>query len=366
MVNVFEYQGKELFKKYGITVPASKLIKTLPGRTGLKFPLYLKAQVPTGHRQKLGGVSKVGSYTELKESMLKMEKIDFNGYKAGAFLLEAAQDLTKEFYISISLNRSKRAPVLMISERGGIDIERVDKKYINTYTLNQFIGIPDYVKKDAAEKLGLRKDTLIDELYRLLDSIWSLYLKEDAELVEINPLGMTKSGLVAIDSKIVIDDDALFRHEYLHSSESSDPLERQAEKEHISFVRLPGSIGIIANGAGLTMATIDMIERLGGKAGDFLDLGGTDDPAKVVKAVTLVSKEHPTVLLINIFGGVTKADTVAEGIVDVIQKIKPNFKIFVRLSGFNTERGKKLLAEQGIKAFDSMSDAINAAVKASL
>ncbi len=365
MVNLLEYQGKLLFKRYGIKTPNGKLVKGVPKPKDVKLPVYVKVQVPTGHRYKLGGVVRVSKYSDLRKNILRMASSNFLGYKGKAFLLEKPEKTTRQFYLSISIDRSVRSPVLIVSKKGGVDIENVDKKYISSYTLNNFIGIPDYVKEDIAFRLGVTK-LLKNDLYNLLDSVWNLYTKEDAELVEINPLGVTKRGLIALDSKISIDDDAMFRHKHICVPESSDLLEREAAKDNISFVRLSGNIGLIANGAGLTMATIDMIERLGGKAGDFLDLGGTDEPSKVEKAIALVSREHPSVLLINVFGGVTKADTVAEGIANAVKKIKPNFKIFVRLSGFNTERGKKILIKKGINAFESMSDAVRAAVEASL
>ncbi len=364
MVDLLEYCGKNLFRKYGIPVPESVLVDANGKGRGLFFPAFLKAQVPAGHRKELGGVIIAKSKKELTEGITSMKKISFNGFKPSEFILEKPEKTDKQVYLSLSTDRSTRAPVLIVSEKGGTGIEKVGREYIHTYTLNPFVGVPEYVKREIASVLSIggKNRGRLDEL---LESLWRLYTKEDAELVEINPLGVSKKGLIALDSKVTIDDDALFRHADISPAKKSNRLEQKAAGEGISFVRLSGDIGLVANGAGLTMATIDMIAKLGGKAGDFLDLGGTDEPSKVAKAMELVSDSKPKVLLINIFAGVTKADTVSQGIVDAVDRIKPKFEIIVRLSGFNTDKGKKILATRGIEAFDNMSDAIRTAVQAS-
>ncbi len=364
MVNLLEFQGKEMFRRYKIPVPAGRLIKNEKDIQKLDSKSVLKAQVPTGHRGKSGGVSLVGSAEEARKALENMQKMSFDGFSPKEFLLEDMVKHASEIYISITLDRSKRSPVLIASLYGGIDIESVPKDKIIMFDLNQLAGMPNYVKRGMLKGLGL-KENMSKELSGLLDGMWSLYRNEDAELVEINPLAVTENGLVALDSKIVIDDDSLFRHKEISPDLGTDPLEIKAKKEGIAFVRLDGDIGLIANGAGLTMATIDQIALLGGKAGDFLDLGGTDDPIKVTKAIELVAESNPKTVLINVFGGVTKADTVASGIVSAVKAIKPKFKIFVRLSGFNADKGKKLLAENGIKAFSEMEEAVKAVVLAS-
>ena len=363
MVNLLEYQGKELFKKYGINIPHGFIAKDVSHLKPLHGDFMLKAQVPTGHRNQSGGVIEVHSRREAKAALQKLKNIDFNGFKPSAFLIEQKIPHSVEFYISIALDRSRRAPVIIVSKNGGVDIEKVPKENISVFPINKFIGIPDYVVRAAAEFITLNK--MENELGTLLKSMWELYSKEDAELVEINPLVSEAGVLTALDSKIVIEDDALFRHNYEKSEESSDSIEIEAIKKGISFVRLEGNIGLIANGAGLTMATIDQININGGHAGNFLDLGGTDDPSKVAEAIELVNEEKPKVLFINIFGGVTKADTVAKGIIKAIKKFNPAYKIIVRLRGFNEEEGKKLLNDNGIKAFTDIEEAIKEAVGAS-
>ncbi len=363
MVNLLEYQGKALFNRYGIPIPEGLL---LVNKAGIKdeiihYPAVLKAQVPIGHRGTSGGVQTVKNGAELAEKLNSMQKASFGGFTPKAFLLERLVKHDKELYLSITLDRSKRSPVLIASQSGGVNIEDVPKEEINTFTLNQLEDLPIKIKQQIFALFDIKEVSRFG-LYNLLDSMWSLYKGEDAELVEINPLAVSDDILTALDSKIIIDDDALFRHPYIKPDLGTNPLEIKAKKEGISFVKLDGDIGIIANGAGLTMSTIDQIALLGGKPGDFLDLGGTDDPEKVSKAISLVYESKPAVLLINIFGGVTKADTVAEGILLAIKKEKPAFKVVVRLRGFNEEKGRNLLRENGVEAFTDMTEAIHAAV----
>lgn len=361
MVNLLEHEGKALFKKYSISIPNGVIVRSNTDIKKSNFPAVLKAQVPTGHRGKSGGVKIVKNAAEAREQLKTMREMSFEGFTPKAFLLEDLVKHVSELYLSISLDRSKRSPVLIASTEGGIDIESVQKNKIFVFTLNQLEGVPDYVKQEIFEKLGLRASAK-EVFFKLISNMWSIYKQEDAELVEINPLAVSGDDLIALDSKIIIDDDALFRHPEIKPDFGTDPLEIEAKKKGISFVRLGGDIGIIANGAGLTMSTIDQIALLGGKPGDFLDLGGTDNPARVVQALSLVYEFKPSVLFINVFGGVTKADTVAEGIISAVKERKPPFKIIVRLRGFNEEIGRQLLKENGIEAFTDMTQAIAAAV----
>ncbi len=365
MVNLLEFEGKRLFKKYGIPIPSGYLINSVSDAKNIDKNYVLKAQVPAGHRGKTGGVIKVSNKNDVEKAIKKISNLDFNGFKANQFLLEEMINHKKELYLSITLDRSNKTPVLIASEFGGVEIESLQKNKILSLKIDIFLGLVDYIKRSAFSFLKL-EEKYMGDFYSILDSMWSLFTKEDAELVEINPLAVTDSNLIALDSKVVIEDDALFRHEeYKKDVFSSDPLEMEAKKKGISFVRLGGNIGLIANGAGLTLATIDQIKLAGGNAGDFLDLGGTDDPAKVEEAIGLVAKSNPKVLLINIFGGVTKADTVAEGIVSAIKKLNMKFNIVVRLRGFNEETGKNLLKQNGIEAFTDMKQAISRAVELS-
>ena len=386
MVKLLEYQGKELFLKYGINVPKSTLLKDKTDIPEIKAPSFLKAQVPVGHRGERGGIVKVTNKAEAEKAMKDISKIKFDGYAADVFLLEEEIPHTGEFYVSISLDRSAKLPVLLISNKGGIDIEKIEDTEIHRYIINPFIGIPDYFSRRISRQLSI-PDISQKSLSRILNAVFDVYKNEDAELVEINPLILNpkirirspqkvisadekleetvppesmQNDFMALDSKVVIEDDAMFRHMEItdHTLKWLDPLEMEAKKKGISFVRLGGDIGLIANGAGLTMATLDIIKANGGSPGDFLDLGGTDDPNKVVEAFNLVEKTDPKALLINIFGGVTKCDSVAQGLLEAIDKTKPAFPITVRLRGFNEKEAVELLAKRGITALSGLEDAI--------
>ncbi len=365
MVNLLEYEGKRIFKKYNLPVPKSYVIKSTNEIKNIDKEVVVKAQVPIGHRGSRGGVIKVNNRIQAKNALNKIKNISFNGFKAESFLIEEAVKHDKEIYLGLTLDRSKRSPVLIVSSKGGVDIESVPNKEIAKFYLDILIGIPDYVKRLAFNFLGL-KESYRNSFYSIVEKVWSIFTKEDCELVEINPLAANEDSFIALDSKVIIEDDSLFRHkEYIKETVSNDPIEKEARSKNISFVRLDGNIGLIANGAGLTLATIDLIKRAGGNAGDFLDLGGTDDPEKVAEAINLVKKEKPTVLFINIFGGVTKADTVAEGIVKATKDSKEEMNLIVRLKGVNDEKGKEILNKNGIEAFTDLSEAIRKVVEVS-
>ena len=363
MVDLLEFEGKELFKAYNIKIPKGQVIHSINDLNDFQEERVIKAQVPTGHRGINGGVLKFKNKEEFIKAFNKISSLTFNGFKPTSFLVEEAIKHKRELYVALTLDRNNKSPVLLISSQGGVDIEKMPKNEIKRLELDIFLGMLEYKKRQAFEFIGLSENYRL-QFYSILDFLWKIFTEKDAELVEINPLAVTDNQLIALDSKISIEDDSLFRHsEYKRDEYSSDELEMKAKKKGISFVRLNGNIGLIANGAGLTLATIDQIKLAGGVAGDFLDLGGTDDPARVAEAIELVKESNPKVLFINIFGGVTKADTVAEGIVQAINKLNITFKIVVRLKGFNEVKGKELLRKNGIDAFTDMAEAIQEVVK---
>ena len=364
MVDLLEYEGKNLFKIYSITVPSSYLIRNIKELKNINDENVVKAQVPTGHRGVNGGVIKIKNKLEAANAIESINRRNFNGFKPESFLIEKLVRHKNELYVGLTLDRSNKSIVLIVSPAGGVDIEKVPQKLIKKFNIDIFAGMQGYIKREAFKFTKL--DTKYQEsFYSLMDNLWKVFVGKDCELVEINPLAVTESELIALDSKITIEDDSLFRHpEYKKEYTSSDPIEAEAKRKNISFVRLDGNIGLIANGAGLTLATIDQIKMAGGNAGDFLDLGGTDDPSKVEEAINLVVKTKPKVIFINIFGGVTKADTVAKGIVGAIRSLK-NITVVVRLKGINDEKGRQLLKANSIAAFTDISQAINKVVEVS-
>jgi succinyl-CoA synthetase beta subunit len=253
--------------------------------------------------------------------------------------------------------------MLIASAEGGVEIESVPDEKLFKRTINPLIGIQPNVIRALSYKLGLTKEQMKD-ITKVIYGLWSVFTQEDADLAEINPLVLTPDGFMAADAKLIINDDSLFRHADMEKVEEEyTPLERKARERGIAFVQLDGNIGVIANGAGLTMATLDVLSLYGGKAGTFLDLGGTDDPEKVKQAFEIIGEAPIDVVFLNIFGGITKCDTVAKGVVEAIKEKPLKVPIVARIKGVNEEEGKEILRNEGIGAFSTLEEAVQEAVK---
>ena len=357
-MKLFEYRGKDLFKKYGITVPRGKLVESEKDFSDLGFPLILKAQVPIGGRGKAGGIKKVNDYRDAKVKLDQIMGMNLRGYKVRKVLAEEMVDIKKELYLSISLDRSKRMPLVMASAEGGMEIESVPDNKIFKEWVNPLIGIQPFNIRNIVSKLGLGKEES-KEVSDILSKIYRLFRGYDCELVEINPLVITNNNhAIALDSKIIINDDALFRHPDIISEHVElTPLEKDAKEKGISFIQLDGNIGVIANGAGLTMATLDALTHFKGKGGVFLDLGGTDDPEKVKQAFELMKKAKPKVIFLNLFGGITKCDTVAKGVKAVITQEGIDCPVITRIKGVNEDKAKEILKDAGLITATTLQDA---------
>ena len=292
--------------------------------------------------------------------------LNIKGYVTKQVLLERRLEVAKELYLGITIDRSRRGLLLMASASGGMDIESVAEDKILMLSMDPLIGYQGFIGRRVSGflKLGKEQGTQVADIVRRL---YTLMVSEDAELAEINPLVVTKDGkVVAGDAKVTIDSDALFRHkEYEGLEEDLTPLEAKAKELDIAFVQLDGNIGVIANGAGLTMATLDSLNMFGGRAGVFLDLGGTDDPEKV-KCAMLLMEEDPKVILLNIFGGITKCDTVAKGVLEAIEMRPTSAPIVARIKGVNEELGRDMLKEAGMIPASGLSEAAEKASKESL
>jgi len=357
-MKLFEYRGKDLFKKYGITVPRGKLVESEKDFSDLGFPLILKAQVPIGGRGKAGGIKKVNDYRDAKVKLDQIMGMNLRGYKVRKVLAEEMVDIKKELYLSISLDRSKRMPLVMASAEGGMEIESVPDNKIFKEWVSPLIGIQPFNIRNIVSKLGLGKEES-KEVSDILSKIYRLFRGYDCELVEINPLVITNNNhAIALDSKIIINDDALFRHPDIISEHVElTPLEKDAKEKGISFIQLDGNIGVIANGAGLTMATLDALTHFKGKGGVFLDLGGTDDPEKVKQAFELMKKAKPKVIFLNLFGGITKCDTVAKGVKAVITQEGIDCPVITRIKGMNEDKAKEILKDAGLITATTLQDA---------
>src|SRR2546430_8154345 len=324
----------------------------------------VKAQVLVGGRGKAGGIKPADSLDEARSVAGQILGMGIHGYRVKAVYLEERLDIGRELYLGLTIDRSAREPLLMASAKGGIDIEAVPRDQIYMEHIPAVVGIQPYVLRSLVKQLALPKE-IGDQFASVVRNAYDLFRKEDPELVEINPLVVTKDGrVVAGDAKLVIDDNAEYRHpEYANLDQDRTPLEQEAHDKGITFIQLDGDIGVIANGAGLTMATLDILSLKGGKGGTFLDLGGTDDPAKVKQAFELLIKANPSVILLNIFGAITKADTVALGVKQALEEMHTKNPVVARIKGVNEAQAKEMLRSIGMYPAETVEEAAELAVK---
>ena len=354
-----EYEAKQIFRDAGIPTPNSELIVSPAeaaealGRVAEK--VVLKAQVDVGGRGKAGGILPATAETvdaTAKELFGKLIK----GLPVEKVLVEEALEITHEYYISITIDRSKKRPVILFSEEGGVEIETLAKERPEAlrriYVDPSFTTLPDFVVRNV---IG----TAPKEIGAIVKKLFDVFIRKDAILVEINPLVATPKGIIAADGKVILDDNALARQGISENRDLTDR-EKEAEKHGFSYVELDGEIGVIGNGAGLTMATLDIISYYEGKAANFLDVGGGADAERVCHAVKLVSSMPGVkVIVVNLLGGITRCDEVAKGIIEAgVEQ-----KIIVRIAGTNEAEGKRLLEENNYLMLPTMDEAIRAAVE---
>jgi succinyl-CoA synthetase beta subunit len=367
-MNVHEYQAAELLAKHGVPVNPGKVATTPDEAEQIARDfggvVVVKAQVHTGGRGKAGGVKVVKSPEEAKAAAEAILGMDIKGHTVNKVLVAKGADIASEFYISVVMNRPSRKIMIMASAEGGVEIETVAAESPEKLVLRDAdptIGFHDYQAKEIAFGLGL-DPKLVNGFARIASQLYETFIEEDATLVEVNPLIITGDGQwQALDSKMSFDDNALYRHpeiEALRDMAEENATEIEAKQSGISFVKLDGNIGCIVNGAGLSMATLDAVQLAGGSPANFLDVGGGANEEQVTTAFNLVLADpNVKAILINIYGGITRGDVVARGIVAAMQNVDVKVPLVVRLSGTNADEGKALLAEQGIIAGDSMDEA---------
>jgi succinyl-CoA synthetase beta subunit len=360
----YEFKAKELFREYGIPVPNGVLVTSGKDIKGMDYPVALKAQVLIGGRGKAGGIRFASSQDEAARAADEIIGTEIHGFGVQHVLVEERIDISKEYYLGITIDREARTSLLMASTEGGVEIESVPDDRIFKKHIPPMSRLSSYVLREVSKSLGLAGDEA-KEFSAIAQSMFELFEKEDAELVEINPLAQTSTGeFVAVDAKLVVDDNALYRHKSFQDLEQDlTPLEKEAKSEGIAFIQLEGDIGVIANGAGLTMATLDMISAKGGKGGVFLDLGGTDDPEKVKQAFRLMKKASPSVILLNIFGGITRCDSVALGVKEVLDEEGIEVPVVARIKGVHEDKAKQILRDAGFIAVSSLEKAAEETVK---
>ena len=384
-MNIHEYQAKELFSKYGVKVPAGKVAFTSKEARQIAQDLnaeklVVKAQIHAGGRGKGGGVKVANSSEEVEtisSDMLGMRLVTHQtgpeGKIVGKILIEEASDIAKEFYLGIVIDRSKEQIVVMSSSEGGTEIEKLaqdtPEKLLKVH-VDPSVGIQPYQCRKIAHFLGLKGKT-VNKAVLFITGLYNLFIEKDCSLAEINPLVLTNDGeLLALDGKLNFDDNAIFRHKdiaELKDASEEDELELEAKEVGISFVKLDGNIGCLVNGAGLAMATMDIIKFHGGEPANFLDVGGGATTEQVTKAfkMILIDKNVKSIF-VNIFGGIMKCDTIAEGIISAANEVGIKVPLIVRLEGTNVERGGEMLSSSGlnIQTGTDMKDAAYKAVQA--
>ena len=366
-MKVHEHQAKEIFARYGLPVPkgypAFTVEESVEAAQQLgTFPVVVKAQIHAGGRGKAGGVKLANNLDEVQQyaaELLGKTLVTFQtgpeGLPVSRIYIEEGTNIDKEFYVAITLDRSKSKLIIMASAEGGMEIEEVAAKNpeaIITEVIDPFLGLRPYQARGIALTLGLPRN-LINKAAGIFVKLYEVYMKEDASMVEINPLVLTKEGnLVILDAKVDFDDNALFRHPDI--MEMEDPtqeseLEVEAKKYNLNYIKLDGNIACMVNGAGLAMATMDTIKLAGGEPANFLDVGGSANAQQIANAFRiLLSDPNVKAIFINIFGGILRCDRLAEGIIQASKEVKPHVPIVVRMEGTNVELGKKMLAESGL------------------
>jgi succinyl-CoA synthetase beta subunit len=361
-MDLLEYQGKQLFARHGVPVPEGRLAvsveEALAAADDIGYPCVIKAQVQIGGRGKAGGIKLAHDRDEAREHAEAILGMDIRGLTVHELWIEEASDIAAEYYASVVFDRSAKAPLLMLSTKGGMDIEEVaaeDPEAIARLHVDPLLGFHDFHGRRLAFEARVDGD-VVRQVGEMLAKLYDVFVSEEATLVEVNPLIVTPSaedgagrGVRALDAKVTLDDNALFRHPdnaQLRDISGEDPQERMAKERGLTFVKLDGDIGILGNGAGLVMSTLDVVAEAGGSPANFLDAGGGSKADAITNAVEVIlSNPKVKAVLFNIFGGITRGDEVAKGLIEAFHQINPQVPFVVRLDGTNDKEGRQLLAE---------------------
>jgi len=375
-MKIHEYQAREIFKRYGLAVPNHVLCHTVDeveqAMKNIDHLVVIKAQVLVGGRGKAGGVKLAKTKEAAVQAAQQILGMDIKGYKVEKVIVADAVDIEHEYYVGLINDRNTKSVTLMVSAEGGVEIEEIAKtnpEKIHKISINPQIGLLDFQARNIGMKL-FGNVKLARQAARIFQKLYQIYMETDSTLAEINPLVLTPSKeLLAIDGKMNFDDNALYRHPEilaLREVDEDEQKEIDAREKGLSYIRLNGNIGCMVNGAGLAMATMDMIKLYGGSPANFLDIGGSSNPRKVVDAMNiLLSDKNVQAVMINIFGGITRGDDVARGLIEALNTIKTNIPIVVRLSGTNAEEGLAMLKETGLTTVSTMSEAAQKAIELS-
>ena len=374
-MKLHEYQAKRIFGKYGVPVPEGEVATTpeearaIAERIG--GPVVVKAQVLVGGRGKAGGVKLAKTPEEAEEKAREILGMDIKGLTVKKVLIDPAADIQDEIYLGMIIDRARQRVVMMASSEGGVDIEEVaatKPEAIKKVLIDPFLGMRSYQAIEIASGIGLEKSQF-RQFTKIATGLYNAFVASDAELAEINPLVVQGDGsLLAVDGKMVLDDNGLMRHPDLAAMrdlDEEDPAETKAREAGLSYIKLDGEIGCMVNGAGLAMATMDIVKHYGGDPANFLDIGGGANAEKVATALEIIlSDPNVKAVLVNIFGGITRCDEVAKGLLKAIDEVKPDVPFVIRLVGTNEEEGRAMLAEANFPTARTLAEAAQMAVAA--
>ncbi len=364
-MDLLEYQGKQLFARHDVPVPEGRLAvsvdEALAAADDIGYRCVVKAQVQIGGRGKAGGIKVAKDRDEAREHAEAILGMDIRGLTVHELWIEEASEIAAEYYASVVFDRSAKAPLLMLSTKGGMDIEEVaaeDAQAIARLNVDPLLGFQDFHGRRLAFEAGVDPD-VVRPVGEMLAKLYDVFVSEEATLVEVNPLIVTPSSedgaaraVRALDAKVTLDDNAMYRHPdnaQLRDISAEDPQERMAKERGLTFVKLDGDIGILGNGAGLVMSTLDVVAEAGGSPANFLDAGGGSKADAITNAVEVIlSNPKVKAVLFNIFGGITRGDEVAKGLIEAFDQVSPQVPFVVRLDGTNDEEGRRLLAEANL------------------
>jgi succinyl-CoA synthetase beta subunit len=373
-MDLLEYQGKQLFKKHDVPVPegrhAASVAEAVEAANELGYPVVVKAQIQIGGRGKAGGIKLAKDRAEAETHAEAILGMDIRGFTVHEVYVEKASEIDEEYYAAIVFDRSAKKPMAMLSRMGGMDVEEVadkDPEAMRMLHVDPLIGFQDFHGRRLAFAAGIAAD-VIRPVGAMIGRLYDVFVREDATLVEVNPLLVTKEReVVALDAKVTIDGSALYRHPdvaEMRDVSAEDPQERMAKERGLTYVKLDGNIGILGNGAGLVMSTLDVVAQAGGKPANFLDAGGGSKAEAITSAVEVIlSDEKVTAVLFNIFGGITRCDEVARGLIEAFEQVKPQVPFVVRLDGTNDKEGRELLAEASLPNVHTEATMLGAAEK---
>lgn len=376
-MDLYEFQGKELLRRYGIEtlegIVAASPEEARAAAEKLGGPVAIKAQVLTGGRGKAGGIKVVEEPEDVEEAARQILGMEIRGHKVRRVLVEAGAEIESEMYLSIMVDRAAKKSLILFSTEGGVDIEEVSERnpdaIVRIY-IDPLLGLLPYEVRELTFAAGLEGD-IAKGVGNTLNNLYEAFVGSDASLVEINPLVSTKDGhVLALDAKVTVDNSSLFRHEdiaELHDVDAADPEEQRALEAGLQYVKLDGDVGIVGNGAGLVMSTLDVVAQAGGEPANFCDVGGGANAEKIATALDIVaSNKQVKSVLFNIFGGITRGDEVARGLLTALDRSDTDLPIVVRLDGTNADEGRRILAEntpENVYTEQTMLDAAKKAVE---